>query len=164
MGGAIDFLAERGLADDGVNLLGYSMGAATALLAAEDEPLVRAVAIDSSYADVESVVDFQLAHSELWLRGFKPGALLMSRILLGVDPYGIRPIDAVPALAERGAPLFIIHGEGDTVIPFEHGRQTAVRFGPTAQTYFPPGIDHLRAYESDPDGYVLRLVEFFTRR
>jgi uncharacterized protein len=59
VGGAIDFLAERGLGD-GVNLVGYSMGAATALLTAADEPLVRAVAIDSSYAELEGVLDYHL--------------------------------------------------------------------------------------------------------
>src|SRR5579884_2445449 len=163
VGGAIDFLAERGLASDGVNLLGYSMGAATALLAAADEPLVRAVAVDSGYADLNSVLDFHLAQRDLGLRVFKPGALLMSRILLGVDAYAIRPVDAVPALAGRGLPLLTIHGEGDSVIPFEHARRLAAAYGPAIETYFVPDADHLRAYESDPDAYVLQLVEFFSR-
>lgn len=51
---------DRELAPDEVNLLGYSMGAATALLAAQQEPLVRAVAADSAYVDLASVVEFHL--------------------------------------------------------------------------------------------------------
>src|SRR5213082_2467139 len=44
--GAIDYLGQRGLAADGVNLVGFSMGGSTALLAAADELAVRAVAED----------------------------------------------------------------------------------------------------------------------
>jgi pimeloyl-ACP methyl ester carboxylesterase len=163
VGGAIDFLAERGLADSGVNLLGYSMGAATTLLAAGDEPLVSAVAIDSGYADLNSVLDFHLAQRALGLRFFKPGALLMSRILLGIDAYAIRPVDAVPALAGRGLPLLAIHGEADTVVPFEHGRRLAAAYGPQVESYFVSEADHLRAYEADPDAYVSQVVGFFSR-
>jgi fermentation-respiration switch protein FrsA (DUF1100 family) len=139
------------------------MGAATALLAAADEPLVRAVAVDSGYADLNSVLDFHLAQRELGLRVLKPGVLLMSRILLGVDAYTIRPVDAVPVLAGRGLPLLAIHGEGDSVIPFEHGRRLAAAYGPGVETYFLPNADHLRAYEADTDAYMLQLVEFFSR-
>jgi uncharacterized protein len=163
VGGAIDFLAERELTPGGVNLLGYSMGAATVLLAAQQEPLVRAVAADSAYVDLASVVEFHLARHPPWLRAFEPGAFLMSTVLLGISPDTIRPIDAVPALAERGLPLLAIHGEADSVVPFEHARRLASAYGPGVQTYFLPGSEHLRAYESEPDIYTSRLAEFFGR-
>ena len=38
VGGAIDFLAARGLADNGVDALGFSMGASTALIVASRRP------------------------------------------------------------------------------------------------------------------------------
>jgi dipeptidyl aminopeptidase/acylaminoacyl peptidase len=162
VGGAIDFLVERGLAPDGVNLLGFSMGAATALLAAPQEPLVRAVAADSAYVDLASVVQFHLAHREPWLRAFQPGVLLMSRVLLGITPERIRPIEAVPALAERRLPLLAIHGAADSVVPFEHARRLVAAYGSEAQTYFLDGSEHLRAYEHQPDIYTGRLAEFFS--
>ena len=163
VGGAIDFLVERGLAPDGVNLLGFSMGAATALLTAPQEPLVRAVAADSAYVDLASVVEFHLAHREPWLRAFQPGVFLMSRVLLGITPERIRPIEAVPTLAERKLPLLAIHGQADSVVPFEHARRLVSAYGPEAQTYFLPGSEHLRAYEHEPDIYTGRLAEFFSR-
>src|SRR5262249_6535459 len=58
-GGAIDYLERRGMATDGVDLLGYSMGGATVLLDAPGEPLVRAVAEDSGYAELGDLVDEQ---------------------------------------------------------------------------------------------------------
>jgi len=57
MGGAIDYLNRRGLAANGVDVLGYSMGGATVLLDAPDEPLVRAVAEDSAYAELGDIID-----------------------------------------------------------------------------------------------------------
>jgi fermentation-respiration switch protein FrsA (DUF1100 family) len=131
--------------------------------AAADEPLVRAVAVDSGYPDRSSVLDFHLAQRELGLRVLKPGVLLMSRILLGVDAYTIRLVDAVPVLAERGLPLLVIHGTADSVIRFEYGQRLAAAYGPAIETYFVPHADHLRAYEGDPNAYMLQLVEFFSR-
>jgi uncharacterized protein len=87
----------------------------------------------------------------------------MSRVLLGVSPDAIRPIDAVPALAERRLPLLAIHGEADSVVPFDHARPLAAADGPDVQTYFLPDSEHLRVYESEPDGYTSRLAEFFGR-
>jgi uncharacterized protein len=162
VGGAIDFLVARGLAPDGVNLLGFSMGAATALLAAEQEPLVRAIAADSAYVDLASVVEFHLAHREPWLRAFQPGVFLMSRVLLGISPERIRPIEAVPALVQRKTPLLAIHGDADTVVPFEHARRLVSAYGSEAQTYFLDGSEHLRAYEHEPDIYTGRVAEFFS--
>jgi uncharacterized protein len=162
VGGAIDFLIARGLAPDGVNLLGFSMGAAT-VLAAEHEPLVRAIAADSAYVDLASVVEFHLAHQEPWLRAFQPGVFLMSRVLLGISPEGIRPIEAVPALAERKTPLLAIHGDADSVVPFEHARRLVSAYGTAAQTYFLDGSEHLRAYEREPEIYTGRVAEFFSQ-
>jgi fermentation-respiration switch protein FrsA (DUF1100 family) len=91
------------------------------------------------------------------------GVFLMSGVLLGISPDTIRPIDAVPALAERRLPLLAIHGEADSVVPFEHARRLASAYGSEAQTYFLPGSEHLRAYEHEPDIYTGRLAEFFSR-
>jgi uncharacterized protein len=162
VGGAIDFLVERGLAPRGVNLLGFSMGAATALLAAEQEPLVRAVAADSAYVDLASIVQFHLAYREPWLRAFQPGVFLMGRVLLGISPERIRPIEVVPALAERTLPLLAIYGGADTVVPFEHARRLVSAYGPEAHTYFLDDSEHMRAYEHEPDIYTGRLAEFFS--
>jgi fermentation-respiration switch protein FrsA (DUF1100 family) len=160
MGGAIDFVARRGLADNGVDMLGYSMGGATVLLDAADEPLVRAVVEDSGYAELGDLVDTEVPKASHLPGFFTPGMVLMAKPLVGIDVYAIRPIDHVAALAARGVPLLVIHGEADTTIPFSHGQRIAAAYGPTVKTLFVPGAEHVRSYESHPAMYLETLETF----
>jgi uncharacterized protein len=163
VGGAIDYLERRGMAQNGVDLLGYSMGGATALLDAPNEPLVRAVAEDSGYAELGDVIDDQLP-KESHLPGlFTPGTVLAAKPLVGIDVYAIRPVERVPALAARGIPLLVIHGEADSRIPVSHGHRIAEAYGPRVETLFAPGAEHVRSYESAPALYLARLETFFAR-
>jgi uncharacterized protein len=162
VGGAIDYLSQRGLADNGVNLLGYSMGGATVLLDASHEQTVRAVAEDSGYADLGGLVDEQLPKASHLPGWFTPGTKLMAQPLVGIDVNEIRPVDDVRALAARGVPLLVIHGEADSTIPISHGYRIAAAYGPGVQTLFVPGAGHVHSYESEPTLYLSRLEAFFT--
>jgi len=158
--GAIDYLASCGLADSGVDLLGFSMGASTSLLLAPSEPRVRAIAEDSGYADLGAILD-DLAPKASGLPGFfTPGMVLLARPLVGVDAYAIRPIDGVPTLAARGIPLMVVHGEADSTVPPDNGHRLAAAYGHGASTYFVPGAGHVRSYENDPNQYLARLTAF----
>jgi pimeloyl-ACP methyl ester carboxylesterase len=163
VGGAIDFLRARGLADDGVNLLGFSMGGATALLTAEADPSVRAVAEDSGYADLEMLIDEQVPKASGLPPAFTPGMLLAANTLLGLDLYSIRPIDGLPALAAAGVPLLVIHGDADTYVPPAHGHRIAAAYGPRAETLFVPGAGHIESHLTVPDEYNATVQSFFDR-
>src|SRR5205807_21099 len=80
VGGAIDFIGRRGLASDGVDLLGYSMGAAAMLLDAPTEPNVRAVVEDSGYAELASLVNEQVPNYSGLPPLFTPGTVLAAGI------------------------------------------------------------------------------------
>jgi pimeloyl-ACP methyl ester carboxylesterase len=84
LGGAIDYLESSGRAQNGVDLLGYSMGGATVLLDASNESLVRAVAEDSAYADLGDLVDEQLPRASHLPGWFTPGTVLMARPLIEI--------------------------------------------------------------------------------
>jgi pimeloyl-ACP methyl ester carboxylesterase len=128
VGGAIDFLQSRGLANDGVHLLGYSMGAATAMMLSPKEPLVRSLVEDSGYAELGGLLEERVPQESGLPPFFTPGMVFMARALVGMDMYAIRPIDAIPALATRGTPLLVIHGDADQSVPFSHaGRILAAR-------------------------------------
>jgi pimeloyl-ACP methyl ester carboxylesterase len=163
VGGAIDFLTRRGLADDGVALLGYSMGGATALLAARDELSVREVVDDSGYAELGDILERRVPLESGLPRFFTPGVVLMAWPLIGVNAYDIRPVEAAPVLAARGVPLLVIHGEADDFIPVNHGRRIASAYGPGAATYFVPGAEHTGGYRDDPATYLRRLTDFLDR-
>jgi pimeloyl-ACP methyl ester carboxylesterase len=163
VGGAIDFLSRRGLAADGVDLLGYSMGAGAMLLDAPTEPNVRAVAADSGYADLASLLNEQVPKYSGLPPLFTPGAVLAASFLTGVNWYTVRPVDGVATLAARGVPLLIIHGEADTLVPISHARRLAAAYGQRAETFFVPGAEHVGAFKAETTAYLKRLDDFFHR-
>jgi len=163
VGGAVDFLTSRGLAARGVDLLGYSMGAATAMLEAASDPKVSAVAEDSGYADLGDVLQDQVPKASGLPSFFTPGVVLAARVLIGVDVYSIRPVDAVRTLAARGVPLLVIHGEADTMIPMDHGQRLVAAYGPKVESYFVPGAEHVGSYAANPSVYLSHLTAFLDR-
>lgn len=163
VGGAVDFLTSRGLAARGVDLLGYSMGAATAMLEAASDPKVSAVAEDSGYVDLGDVLQDQVPKASGLPSFFTPGVVLAARVLIGVDVYSIRPVDAVRTLAARGVPLLVIHGEADTTIPVSHGHRLAAAYGPKMESYFVPGAGHVGSYSANPAAYLAHLTAFLDR-
>lgn len=163
VGGAIDYLRQRGLAADGVNLVGFSMGGATALLTAADDPGVRAVAVDSAYADLGDLLDDQVPKVSGLPAFFTPGMVLAARGLFGVDLYAIRPVDAMPGLAAAGVPVLIIHGEADTYVPPVNAQRLAVSYGPGVETLSVPGAGHVEAHLHAPATYDARLRSFLDR-
>ncbi len=163
LGGAIDFLGQRGLADDGVDLLGYSMGAATVLLVAPTETGVHAVVEDSGYAELPTVLDQQVPNYSGLPPLFTPGGVLAASVLTGVNLYSIRPVDGVATLAARNIPLLIIHGKADQLVPVGHARRLAAAYGQRVETFFVPGADHVGAFKTDPAMYFKRLDEFLQR-
>jgi uncharacterized protein len=161
--GAIDELERRGLTGSGVDLLGYSMGGATALMLTPSEPRVRAVAEDSGYAVLAEVLQQELP-SHSGLPGiFTPGTVFMARFVADVDLDAIRPLDTVHRLAEHGVPLLVIHSDADALIPISHGHRLAATYGPRVQTYFVSGAQHVQSYLLDPATYLARLTQFFDR-
>jgi pimeloyl-ACP methyl ester carboxylesterase len=163
VGGALDFLTERGLTGNGVDLLGYSMGGATALLFAPNEPLVRAVAEDSGYAELGDLIDTQVPKYSGLPGAFTPGMVFLVKPLVGVDMYSVRPIDTVPTLAAHGVPLLVIHGEADSTVPIEHGRRIAAAYGAGVETLYVPDAEHVHSFEVVSSAYMARLTAFLDR-
>ena len=100
--GAIDFLRTGQLPFPElgrpriVGGLGISMGAATLLLAAAREPTIQAVVSDSAYADAAGLLEREIPKRSVGggrIPGvFAPSALVMGRILYGVDLFAARPV------------------------------------------------------------------------
>ncbi len=160
--GAWDWLrAEQGLEPSSIGLLGISLGAATVLLAAGEEPGVAAVWEDSSYAELGTAIDAELRR-EGYPTFLAPGGVLVARVVSGDDLVSYSPIDAVGRL--DGRPLFITHGTKDTRLSVEYGHrlEAAARTeGGTVGTWFVDGAEHTEAMVIDPSGYERRLTEFF---
>lgn len=130
---ALDELERRGIEKIGV--MGFSLGGATALLAAARDARIQAVASDSAFAHINlmgyefyrnlSVLKYPLT----WLTKFWAG------IFLRIDANAIAPENAA---AQLRIPVLVIHSKKDQTIPFENALriEAALRGNPRAEFLF----------------------------
>ena len=152
---AIDFLEARGIPPERVGVLGFSMGAGTALLGAVQEPRVRALVADSTYARASDLIvneiDQQTDIPEWLAPVFVPGARLLAELLFDVDIGELVPENAARDL---DYPILVIHGEADSRIPSSHGERVHGAAHPASQLWLLPGIEHTDAFPTYPDQYM----------
>ncbi len=157
--GALAWLEREGYEPEGVVLHGWSMGAATVVRSAPGSG-VAAVIGEAGYADLPLILRKQLPESSGLPRLFNPVILLAAKLLLGLDPWAVRPSEDAARLREEGVPLFVIHSTADETVPFEHAN-LFVRAYPEAELWKLEGYGHVEAY-THPE-YEERLLDFLER-
>lgn len=163
--GAYDFLARRGASPEEIGLLGWSLGAATALLAAAEEPAIKAVVSDSSFADVHDLIAQETARATVFPQWvvpvFIPGMKIISRVLYGIDVGAVVPERAAGTL---GYPILVIHGEADERVPAEQSVRIHASAAAGSELWLSPGSEHADAVIDAPDEYVERVDAYFRGR
>lgn len=160
--GGWDWLVnERGVAQERIGLFGTSLGAATVLIAAGEEPRVAAVWEDSGYADLHVA-----AQAELERNGYPAfladSAVWIGKLIAGDDLGAFSPLNAVAKL--DGRPLFITHGSADTRLSLHYAYDLAEAASIDDNAVYPwiiPDADHVRGMFLQPESYEHRLVDFF---
>jgi uncharacterized protein len=152
---AVDLLHARGLTPVGV--FGFSLGGAVGLLAAADDPRIRAVAAYAAFADLEALGQELYAHLWLLRRPFVGLLRLWARLFLGADVTRPTPAEAA---ARLHIPVLLIHSRQDEQIPFRHAErlQLALAANRAARFAF---VDRARHGELGMD-LERRLADFFT--
>jgi dipeptidyl aminopeptidase/acylaminoacyl peptidase len=162
--GAWDWLVNtKGLEPAHVGLMGFSLGAATALIATGEESRVAAMWEDSSYADLGAAIRAELARNgyPTW---FEYAAYVAARVETGDDLTSLSPVRAVLKL--HGRPLFITQGTADTRLSVQYATDLANAYraaGGTVDPWIVPGSEHTAAILNHPVEYEQRLVAFFDR-
>lgn len=156
--GAVDWLRQQGFAAGQIGVLGVSMGAASGILAAADDPDIGALVADCSYAEILPVIEQEWRGASGLPDALLPGTLLVSRLLLGVNLADARPVDLVGRIAPR--PLLLIHSTGDTLIPAAHADRLLAA-APGAQLWKVPGAAHGESFKAQPQEYTRRVLSFF---
>ena len=156
--GAVDWLRAQGFGPGSTGVLGISMGGASAIGAAAEEPGIGAVVTDSAYADFRSILEAEFPKASGLPGFFLPAVTLSSRVFLGSDIESSRPVDEIGRIAPR--PVLIIHAAGDPRIPKSHAERLAAAY-PAAQLWLTPAQDHTYSYAADPQGYTKRVADFF---
>jgi dipeptidyl aminopeptidase/acylaminoacyl peptidase len=144
-----------------IGLYGESLGAATVLIAAGEEPQVAAVWEDSSYANIEDAIRAELARNG-YPTILEPAAVLIPRLMSGDDLLSHSPLDAVHKFAGRH--LYITHGDADArlSVDYAYDLESAItEAGGSAPMWIVHGAGHTEAMFIEPDEYERRLTTFF---
>ena len=153
---AIKYLREEGFGGK-IGVLGFSMGAATALLTSAKTNEISAVVADSSYTDVLSIIKalFEKKNIPYILA---PICIYGVKLFYGVDFGKISPLNA---LRQISIPVFVIHGGQDNTVPVEEAYQLReVIKNKKSEFWIVPEAEHADAYFARPQEYVNRLLSF----
>lgn len=159
--GAVDWLVSEGAEPGRVGLLGTSMGAAAAIIAAEQDPRIPAVWAESSYADVvDLIADGLEAHGVPGV--LAPIATVVAQVVAGDDITSPSMLGGMQDL--RGRRLSIVHGSLDGLVDPAHARvlgDAARAAGVEVEVWLVADAGHVDAVLVHPDEYERRLGRFF---
>ena len=153
----VDYLSGRADVDpERIGALGFSMGAATTIMAAAHEPRIKAVVADSAWRTAKS-----------WLRPswnlrdhFSRLSLKFAEWRAGIDLDRLRPVDAMQRLS--GRPVLLIHGSADDVVLPEDSDALAAA-GPGVELWRIPGAKHGETLAPGGPDTTERVTKFFER-
>ena len=137
-----------------IGVLGLSMGATAAVLAASRSQDIRALVAESCPVDATRVPgdvpseQARLADQELVEQVY------------GVDITQNRPLDVVNRLSGHTA-LFFINGDADTITPLPGMQSLYQTAGDPKQDWVVRGAGHAQSFSVDPHGYIQRVDAFF---
>jgi uncharacterized protein len=149
--GAVNFLKEKGFKPGKIGIIGWSMGAATAIMTASQTVDIGAVVSDSGYAEVSSL-----------LRIFYPGTLFFTRWWHNVDLEQVKPAEAIKNLGNRQ--VLVIHGELDKNVPPGDAYKLKAAGGDNVELWVWKDTIHSGAYMKDRNLYAERVIGFFNRQ
>ena len=159
--GALAFLGKQpDVPERPYGILGISMGGAVAIMVAAGDERIGAVAVDSSYTDLDASIRHHLKlayHLPSNPFGWFAGSAY--RLRFGVWPSRMAPIHAIARISPR--PILIIQSETDPRLPPDQTRALIETAREPKHLWITPGTEHLGAYRSDPESYRRRLLEFF---
>jgi alpha-beta hydrolase superfamily lysophospholipase len=146
---------------DQVAVLGISLGAGAAILAAATDPHIRAVIADSAWTDQ----DFQLARLSSVQAGpvripLLPYGVAAVNALVGADVTKARPLDAIARISPR--PILLIHSADDenATTPLDGARRLFAAAGEPKQLWVAERGGHVGALNAFPAEYRARVLDF----
>ncbi|MBO0424680.1 alpha/beta hydrolase [Enterococcus casseliflavus] len=157
-----EILAKNG-SEETITLYGISMGAATVMMTSgEDLPKnVTSIIEDCGYTNVNEELGYQLDQ----LFGLPPFPLmnvtsLVTKIRAG---YFFGEADAVKQLQKNTRPIFFIHGDADTFVPYA---MLDILYNATdapKEKWVVSGAEHAKSYKTDPALYKEKIAAFLEK-
>lgn len=156
--GAIDWCQAH--CEGPIGLIGYSMGAATSLLAAAESVEVSGVVADSSFSDLHRyLLDNLSVWSKLPKYPFSPLMVWAIRYVMRKNPHLVKPILSLQHIYPR--PVLFIHGDQDDAIPCSNSERMLQPYADAFSYWKVPGAGHIGSYRKYPREYTDKVIEFF---
>jgi uncharacterized protein len=162
LAGAVQYVHTRRDVDhERLGLLGYSMGGSVALLKSGDLHEIRAIVVDSSYAEFRSLIEgnFKAYLGRLPFFPFGSLVLYIIKVRTGAYVEDVRPLRHMQTL--RNIPLLFIHGTKDRTVPvWDAMRMHASATGP-AELMIVQDAGHKGTYSDGAERYTRKVISFF---
>lgn len=143
-----------------IGLYGGSMGAATALLAAEGTEQVTAVVADSPFSNLKDYLGVNLSvWSKLPNFPFTSLILFLLPAVLDIDLEQANPLQALENISQT--PVLFIHGDKDNKIPHAESIRMQKENPQLFQIWIPKGAGHVGAYKLYQKEYSKRVMSFY---
>lgn len=144
-----------------IGALGFSMGAATTVMAAAGDPRIKAVVDDSGWAHVEHWLRPRIEDVALRPRDpFTPLSLKLVELRTGEDLDELEPAARIGRLSPR--PVLLIHGAQDAVVPAGDAAQNFAAAREPKELWRVAGATHGDTVKPDGATASNRVAEFFT--
>jgi len=157
--GAVDFLLTNGFKPGSIGVLGISMGGGAAIGAASEEPAIGVLVLESTFADLNPLIEEQWETESGMPKFVLPGVFLMNRLIYGYDLTAIQPVKEIVKVPPR--PILIIHCTEDAMVGMWHP-QTLIEAVPSAETSFFDACEHAEIFRDYPDEYKALVIPFLT--
>jgi uncharacterized protein len=158
IGGAVDYLVDRGYTADTICIMGFCSGAASACIYASEND-VGAIVLDGCFTGVQDMVIKQAEKRRIpaFITGFFfSGVQAAAKIFY--DYQVVNPIDVV---AKIRCPILFIHEEYDDLISSENSLRLFNASGNSSNEFWQvTGALHSQGFNDNPSLYVEKIVSF----
>lgn len=137
-----------------IGVLGLSMGATAAVLAAARTTDILALVAESCPVDASEI------KTDVPSEEAREADRLLVEQVYGVDITQARPVDVVNKLAGHTA-IFFVNGDADSITPLPGMLELYDSAGAPKQYWVVPGAQHAQSFDVDPQDYIQRVDAFF---
>ena len=159
--GAFDFLNQNGFKKYEIGLHGISLGGTSVIFAAEKEPAINAIWLDSTLAEFKMILKDEIARYGL-PHDFGPAVSFAGKILTGIDPTKLSPVFSLSKYQK----YFFTHGDRDLrILPhhFFYFQKYTKKNKIDANFWLVKNSYHIDAMFKYPEEYARKMKDFFEK-
>ena len=159
--GAYDFLSSIGFKKYQIGLHGISLGGTSVIFAAEKEPSIKAIWIDSTLAEFKMILKDEISRYGM-PHDFGLAVSFAGKFLTGIDPTKLSPVFSL----SKNQNYFFTHGDSDQRILIDHFnffKEFADVNNINADFWLAKDSYHVDSMFKYPDIYANKMKMFFEK-